>query len=277
PLPRVPSWIRAGMRAVSAVSPGSAALLARGLLFTPLPRARVKDREREVLETGVQLSWPVMGRRMVARAWGTGPTVLLVHGWGGHGGQLTPWVRPLVEAGFRAVALDLPAHGASSGRLSSLVHFAAALRRAGEEVGPVHGAVGHSMGAAGVTYALAQGLSVQRAVFIAPPLGFDEVWARFRAEAGVSQEVWRRMQRSAERWLKIRFEDVNPDRWAPAMTVPLLVIHAADDAEVPFAEGAALAAQWPGATLQRVEALGHRRVLQDASSIAAAVRFLRGA
>ena len=54
-------------------------------------------------------------------------TVLLVHGWNGHSGQLTRFVRPLVANGFRAALLDLPAHGASSGRTATLVDFADAI------------------------------------------------------------------------------------------------------------------------------------------------------
>ena len=43
------------------------------------------------------------GGRVVGRAWGEGPTVLLVHGWGGHAGQMTPLVDSVVAAGHRAV------------------------------------------------------------------------------------------------------------------------------------------------------------------------------
>jgi pimeloyl-ACP methyl ester carboxylesterase len=54
-----------------------------------------------------------------------------------------------------------------------------------------------------------------------------------------------------------------------------LVIHDRGDRDVPFAQGAAIAAAWPGARLHAVEGLGHYRVLRDPAVIEAAVAFLR--
>jgi len=82
PVP-APSWLRAGMRLASAFAPGTAARIAGKLFFTPR-HARVRDAEREVLARGELFSLAVRGDRVVGRAWGEGPTVLLAHGWGGH-------------------------------------------------------------------------------------------------------------------------------------------------------------------------------------------------
>jgi len=276
PVP-APSWLRAGMRLASAFAPGAAARVARKLFFTPR-RARVRDAERAVLSRGELFALAVRGDRVVGRAWGQGPTVLLAHGWGGHSGQMTAFVDPLVAAGFRAVALDLPGHGESAGNVSSLVHFSAALTRAAALFGPVQGLVAHSFGAAGSTYALSCGLVTERAVFFAPPAGFESFWARFRAGVGVSQEVLERMLRAAEDWLNVRFDSITPGDLAPRMTAPLLVFHDPEDGEVPFEEGAALVRRWPGAELRPAGGLGHLRILRDERCVAETAGFLtRGA
>jgi len=272
PVP-APSWLRAGMRLASAFAPGAAARVARKLFFTPR-RARVRDAERAVLSRGELFALTVRGDRVVGRAWGQGPTVLLAHGWGGHSGQMTAFVDPLVAAGFRAVALDLPGHGESAGSVSSLVHFSAALSQGGALFGPVHGLVAHSFGAAGSTYALSCGLAAERAVFFAPPAGFESFWVRFRAGVGVSQEVLDRMLRAAEGWLDVRFDSIAPVGLAPRMTTPLLVFHDPEDGAVPFEEGTALARRWPGAELRPAGGLGHLRILRDERCVAEAVRFL---
>ena len=49
--------------------------------------------------------------RIATRRRGKGPQVLLVHGWGGTGGDLASFVHPLVDAGFRTLTVDLPANG----------------------------------------------------------------------------------------------------------------------------------------------------------------------
>ena len=46
-----------------------------------------------------------------------GACVLLVHGWGGHAGQMLPLAQALIVQGLRPVLLDLPAHGKSAGRV----------------------------------------------------------------------------------------------------------------------------------------------------------------
>lgn len=270
---RVPGWFRAGFRVAGAVAPGAAARLARKLFFTP-PRAPMRDEERAMLACGEPFVIEVGGERVAGYAWGEGPTMLLVHGWGGHAGQMTPLVGPAVAAGFRAVAIDLPGHGESTGRVSSLVHFAAAIERAAALWKPVSGLAAHSFGAAACTYAMSRGLQVGRAVFFAPPARFDSFWARFRAGVGVSDEVWRRMLGATERWLGLRFDGIAPIDLAPRMTVPLLVLHDAGDREMPFAEGVELAARWPRAELRRAEGLGHLRILRDPGCVGEAVEFL---
>src|SRR5262249_21008607 len=149
---------------------------------------------------------------------------------------------------------------------SSLVHFAAGIERAAALFRPLAGIVAHSFGAAGSAYAMARGLAAGRAVFFAPPARFDSFWARFRAGVGVPDAVWGRMVREAEEWLDVRFDGVAPADLAPRMTAPLLVLHDAGDREMPFAEGVELAGRWPGATLRRVERLGHLRILRDGSA-----------
>jgi pimeloyl-ACP methyl ester carboxylesterase len=272
PVP-APPWLRAGMRMASTLAPGAAAFLARKLFFTPR-RARLRDPEREVLARGELFSLEVGGQTVVGRVWGQGPTVLLAHGWGGHSGQMTAFVDPAVAAGFRVVALDFPGHGESAGSVSSLVHFASALTRAAALFGPVRGLVAHSFGAAGSTYAISGGLAVERAVFFAPPAGFESFWARFRAGVGVSQEVLERMLHDAEGWLNVRFDSIAPVDLAPRMTAPLLVFHDPEDGEVPFEEGADLARRWPGAELRPAVGLGHLRILRDERCVSQAVAFL---
>ncbi len=272
PVP-APPWLRTGMQVASTLAPGAAARLARKLFFTPR-RARLREDERTILARGELFSFEVNGQRVAGHAWGAGPALLLAHGWGGHAGQMTALVDPIVAAGFRAVAIDLPGHGASEGSVSSLVHFASALRRAGSLFGPVRGIAAHSFGAAGAAYAISSGLGVERAVFFAPPFDFESFWLRFRAGVGVTPAVMDRMLRDAEAWLDVRFDAIAPADLAPRMTAPLLILHDPDDREVPFDEGAELARLWPGARLRPTPGLGHLRLLKDAGCVAAAVEFL---
>jgi hypothetical protein len=54
----------------------------------------------------VEATWS--GHRIAGESWGDGPAVYLVHGWGGCRAHLGVFVKPLVEAGHRVIAFDLP-------------------------------------------------------------------------------------------------------------------------------------------------------------------------
>jgi pimeloyl-ACP methyl ester carboxylesterase len=211
---------------------------------------------------------------MAVWTWGEGPSVYLVHGWGGRGGQLASFVAPLVQSGFKAVTFDAPGHGASPGARSSLPEFALALREVARVFGPAHGVIGHSLGASATALALGQGLQAERAVLIAPPADPSE-WTRHLARRlGMTARVLRLMQTRIERRLGFHWSELDVPRLASRLLVPLLVIHDRDDAEVPYADGEAIAAAAPEARLVTSHGLGHRRILREPRLVKEAVSFV---
>jgi len=108
--------VRAGNRLLSALAPSVAARLAERRFLTP-SRPRRPDAELALLATARARPLFVGTRHIELWLWGAGPSVLLVHGWGGRGTQLGAFVEPLVARGFSVVTFDAPGHGASgSGR-----------------------------------------------------------------------------------------------------------------------------------------------------------------
>ena len=266
---------RIAMRALERTAPRLGAALAERLFFTP-PRTTLTPSVRETLATGRPFRVCVDEGRVSGWAWGSGPVIALVHGWGGRGGRLAaPFVEPLVASGFSVVAFDAPGHGASDGRLSSMPQFARALGAVAAEVGSLYGIVAHSMGGSSSTLAMAGGVRVERAVFIAPaadPARFAQDFAKLLAVGPVALEG---MRRRSEARLRFSWSDLYVPRLAARLTAPLLVFHDRDDATVPYDEGAAIAAAWPGAELVTTTGLGHRDIVRDPDVVAQAVAFLR--
>jgi pimeloyl-ACP methyl ester carboxylesterase len=271
----VPAWIRSGFRLAGGVVPGLAAGAATRLFFSPT-RPRRRAEQTEVLERGRRFQFESEGGTVTGWSWGLGTPVLLLHGWGGHAGQLTPYVDSLTDRGHRVIALDLPAHGDSPGSRTSIRHFAAAIRRIGELQGPFDAVVAHSFGGAATTLALEAGFVARRLVFIAPPSRFDSFVWRLVEGLGLDEVVETRFRRLAEAWVGLRFEEIEPRRLARHQDAELLVVHDRGDDEVLFEEGEELAARWPGARLEATEGLGHYRILRDERVVARAIEFVVG-
>jgi pimeloyl-ACP methyl ester carboxylesterase len=271
--PALMPFIRAGNRALSVLAPDLAARRAERLFLTP-PRARRPAGELALLATARARPMHVGSRRIEVWTWGSGPSVLLAHGWGGRGTQLGAFVEPLVARGFSVVAFDAPGHGAADSGQVTLPELVAAVRQVGDVVGPLAGVIGHSMGAACAALALAEGLGSAAAVFVGPPAGMEEPAARFREALGFSRAVGEAMRRRIEARVGRPWSAFDVATVAPAVRTPLLVIHDRGDAEVPWQHGLVVTRAWKSADLLLTDGLGHRRILRDPDVVATAVAFV---
>ncbi len=266
---------RNAFRALSSLAPEWAtdAALRR---FAHAPQLERSADEWQALADAQQFVVPFVSGRLSAWRWGAAaaPPVLLMHGWGGRGGQLRAFVAPLLGAGFSVLCFDAPGHGLSGPGESSFVHFALALEEVVRRAGPFKGVVAHSMGGAVSAFAMSRGTAIERAVLVAPPASLIEYSHVFASQIGASEAVRRAMQRRMEQRFGIDWADIEAERSLPLLRPPGLVIHDHDDIEVPLAHGRRYARHWPQARLLETRGLGHRRILKDPQVIEAATRFI---
>jgi pimeloyl-ACP methyl ester carboxylesterase len=255
------------------VSPSLATELALRAFLTPA-RAPRPERERVLLAGGTPLPLSAGGLPIAAWSWGDGPVVLLAHGWAGRGAQLGAVIPELVARGRRVVTWDAPAHGDSPGRTTTLAAMAEVVRTVAANVGPVESIIAHSFGGAATTIALSRGLEVQRAVYLAPLYTIGKTVDHFVHALGLSRAASTEFHHGLAHANLAAAEDLEGRNLVPAMRTPLLVVHDRDDREVPYHEGVATAATWPGARLLTTGGLGHRRILQEAEVVSAAVDFV---
>jgi pimeloyl-ACP methyl ester carboxylesterase len=211
--------------------------------------------------------------RLATYRWGAGPTVLLVHGWGGHAGRLAHFVAPLTARGFSVVAFDAPGHGSSDRTLCSLPEIAASIGALAAEISLI-GVVGHSLGATAAALAARDGARFPDAVFLAPAATPENYPGRFGRFLGMPAEGRDFMKRRLLKRYGIRWNDVSVVSFAPSMTARLLVYHDVRDTKVPFREGSAIAAAWPNARLVPLRGVGHHRILRAPEVIRGTVEFL---
>ncbi len=206
--------------------------------------------------------------------WGSGPLVVLVHGWSGSGEQLASMRDALLFAGFSVAAFDAPAHGATPGKTTNAAEFASILHRLAEHH-PLHGVVAHSLGGLAAAVACARGLAVNGLVLVAPlpslSFALDEFQRALTLPSGVRDAVGERVEYLAG----VRGSDWSLDAALPR-DVPSLLVHDVEDQRIDVAHSRRLGFARP--TLRQLETngLGHSRILQDAYVLDQIVSFLRG-
>lgn len=217
------------------------------------------------------------GRQIAMWRWGSrdAPAVVLAHGWGGYAAQMRAFVFPLVQAGYRVIAYDQPAHGVSEGRLTGLPDFADVLAEVAGIHGSVAAVVAHSLGGAAAALALANGkASFKKVVLVSPPSDLVGYSRRFARWYWMPEAVRKGMQAAIEERYGVRWENLEVPRVAPRLSAQALVIHDRDDRLMPWTHGATVARHWPGAKLMSTEGLGHRRILSDERVTRAAAEFI---
>lgn len=210
------------------------------------------------------------------------PPVLLVHGWGSRATHLAATVRALTAAGRACLAFDAPAHGESPGSVTSMPQVIRCMRAVVAAHGPIDAVVGHSFGgmAAGLAFAdrpePGAPLAANALALIAAPGTIDSMTRRFLLAEGLSADWVDPLHRVLKDRHGYDAADFDLVRVAHRLPRRLLIVHDAEDPEVPVGDAERLAAARPDAEFLRTRRLGHLRILFGRPVLAALTRMLGG-
>lgn len=210
------------------------------------------------------------------------PSVILLHGWSGEAAFMSAFVAPLLRAGFRVVAFDLPAHGQSTGVELNLPIGVASLAAVARAFAPVHAIVAHSFGGSIALAALAgtvpaqPRVSAERLAMICPPASMAEVTRWFGTTIGLGQSGQRALEARIHHVAGVPVTAFEGADQLARFGKPTLLLHCRDDREVPFAHAEELAGAGPFVRLEALQGLGHRRILQSRHVAAAVADFVAG-
>jgi pimeloyl-ACP methyl ester carboxylesterase len=265
--------LSAVLRGLGAVSPRAAASVVFQLFRLTRPR-----RDPRFTPAPDAVEHFVAGRHRVASyVWaGGGPTVVLVHGWNGTSGDLSAFIAPLRDTGRRVVAIDLPAHGRSSGRFSDLTEAVDAVEAVLRREPGIEAVIAHSFGVPATVLAAARGVPLPRAVLISGPTAVEPYLQRFAQVLGLSAATRAAMLRRLRALLERVRLSAELTGVAPKLGTRALIVHDRSDREVPFLSAQSLHRAWQGSELMATEGLGHRRLLADPAVVERAVRFAVG-
>lgn len=236
---------------------------------TPIRTSRPQS-EIDLLKSGRTFR---LSNGIAGVAWGSGPAVLLVHGWCGRSTQMSGFVSPLLEAGYSVEAIDCWGHGDSPGKQSHGVAFVEGIMLASKEHGPYAAVIAHSLGAAATLIALGKGINVGRAVLLAPP-ELRTVTRRFAAKKKLSEQEQRAFTPALERKVGMHEEDFLLEQVAKNIHTPVMLIHDSADREVPVDDVLGIVQNLNQGSLIQVSGCGHLLLLKSAEVIKNAVNFI---
>jgi pimeloyl-ACP methyl ester carboxylesterase len=204
----------------------------------------------------------------------------MVHGWTGEASFMSAFAEHLRRRGFRAVLFDCPAHGKSTRKRTSLIACAHAVREVAEALGPIHFVVAHSLG--GLAALLAGGgrrpmprpYHFMAFVLVSVPNQFSMVTTKFAREQGLTPAAQLSYERRLERLAHCRITNFTGANLLAAASRPALLLHAVDDAEIPFENAEQLAKCGVCTELQAFDGLGHRKILYAPPVVRAATTYL---
>jgi pimeloyl-ACP methyl ester carboxylesterase len=264
--------MRGYFAALGRVAPRAAERQAAALFCYPRRLAH-RDVPAVPTEASEHLVW-LGTKRIAAWTWGAGPRVMLAHGWEGSARDMVPLASALVARGRSVTVFDMPAHGRSTGRTTTLPEMADAVLAVARATETPTAVVGHSLGAAAAVLALRDGLGATAAALLAP---VSEPWLFLRRLADLfafSPAGYDGLVQQLEKRAGSAIHAVDGASAARSLSARALIVHDPGDRQVPFTQAQTLANAWPGSALHPVPGLGHRRPLYDAGVIAKILEHL---
>jgi pimeloyl-ACP methyl ester carboxylesterase len=284
--------IRLALSGVAKISPDAAGRAAFRLFATTPGRRPRTAKEKELfarsqgwMGQAERVTLAFAGGSAVAHRFAARPCqgfsgrVLVVHGWGSRAAYLTALTEALVAAGHEVVALDLPGHGASRGRTLTLPMAVRAIDAAWQRFGGFDYFCGHSFGGASLACA-ASGLvpSVpahrpRRIVTIGSPSEMTWLFKDLGCFLKLGPKAQVALENHVETIAGAPLSAFDAANGAGRLNVPMLVVHAEDDKEVPALHARRYAASGPNVTLEWANGFGHRRIVSAEPVLDRIVKF----
>ena len=239
----------------------------------------VKSADEAIIAKGKNYRIPFKDGELAVTTWGeSGPTVLLMHGWGGARAQMTGFVEPLLAAGYRVVAYDQPAHGESDGKLTNILEISPTMDLVMQREGKFEVIIAHSFGTIITSYALVKRNfpTPSKLVYLG---AFNRLWdaiPRFQVLANLPDELIDGLRAMIiENFGEGVLDAIVNENFVKRIHIPALMFHDRSDNVTPVEDSRAIAAIWNEAQYVETNGLGHRGALQSAEVHEKIINFLK--
>lgn len=274
------SWLRKVFALLQAVSPALAARAAFHLFLRTF-RHPVRPEDAAALARARRHRLMAGPDPFEVHEWGSGDrTVVILHGWGSNAARFVGLAGALQAQGWHVLVPDMPGHGASPGRSSSLPQFVAALDAVVARFGPPRALVGHSLGALAIAHRHAGGppgwaRSLAAVVLVSMPSGAPFLVEVFLDALGIRAATRARLEALFRQRFGAEVAGFAALPGAARIAARLLLVHDSGDDVVPYVHASQLLEQLPQAEVVTTSQLGHSALTRDAATIGRIVQFIQ--
>lgn len=262
-------------KTLTPVAPGLMNRFAYNLWLTPT-RFKMSTREKAAANMADASFIVVNGLKIRVWSWGQGPTVLFIHGWSGRGTQISSFVYPLNQAGFKVMSFDLPAHGHSEGKRTNAFDISQSISEVIKRIDNLHSVITHSFAGLIFGYYYHPEIPLKNGVMICPPATLDTAFKQFTESLELPQSVETYVLQTLKHdFGDDVFEKLSLITNVTKITQPILVVHDKEDDIVPIESGKQIANALPHGTMYETSDLGHHKILHDKTVIDRVLQHIR--
>ena len=208
-------------------------------------------------------------------------TCCVVHGWGGCAGSMRQLIEAMLASNILVVAVDVAAHGASSGHLSNLAIYRDCVAEIWNHYEQIDSFVGHSIGGTTVALLCSQLTHhpnidrLKSIVMMSSPNSIEAMARRFLARINADPVSEPHFLEQIEKVAELPMNRLTIQHFLE--TVPaqhVAVIHDKFDEVIPYQEALDIKQSCDRVVLETTENLAHNRIYRDKDVISKTVRFI---
>lgn len=231
----LPKAIGCSLNSMSFFSQKKAGELALQIFCKPR-MGRIRPKDDDFLTTSA-FTQVVKHRQGEVKAYGWNPSgkevVLLLHGWESNAARWRFLIPQLIQANFQVIAIDAPAHGASSGDLFDIIKYCDALKATDELFKPDY-VVGHSLGGATLSFYFKNygNTLFKKIVLLGVPSELDSMISNYKEILGLSDRMMNVLENTFYQKFEMEITDISVVDFCKTIESPVLLIHDHDDTMV---------------------------------------------
>ncbi|WP_169545433.1 alpha/beta fold hydrolase [Sneathiella aquimaris] len=221
---------------------------------------------REFEQAALSQAKPIyLGQKKQIRAWewGTGPIVVLIHGWGGQASQMAPHAMEIAKRGFRCIIFDVTGHGRSSKNYTQWDYFIRDITDLSNSLNEeIYAYIGHSAGGMTMMAAHHHGrIQAKKLICVcAPSFPFPPIEG-VRRKLNPRASVMSLYKAHISKQFEIPWNQLETSEFYTNPTSKMLLIYDKKDKFVPHTEGDKIHTLHPNSSLVKTEEYGHTRIL----------------